>query len=258
VIAQLIAAGRTVTSRVPWLAALSHHYGAPALGPIAKLIGRCRIRGCEFTTRAPFITLTAAGHMLRETYENCELRALDAVLDPALPIIECGASIGVLACIVNRRLHDPGAHVVVEANPELLPLLERHRRMNGSHFQIVHAAVSYGAVDVDFVISADSLASRLNGKGRRVVVPATTVAAVADRYHFARFGLLCDIEGAEMQLLDREESTLVTRARWVVVETHEAEDGRDQSPDVVRWFTSRGFRHAITQHTVHGFVNLNV
>jgi FkbM family methyltransferase len=258
VIVRLIAAGRAVTSRVPWLAALSHHYGAPALGPIAKLIGRCRIRGCEFATRAPFITLTAAGHMLRETYETCELRALDAVLDPTLPIIECGASIGVVACIVNKRLQDPRAHVVIEANPDVLPLLEHHRRMNGGHFQIVHAAVAYGAADVDFVISGDSLASRLDGNGRRVVVPATTVAAVADRHHFARFGLLCDIEGAEMQLLDREESTLVTRASWVVLESHATEDGRDQSRDVVRWFTSRGFRHAITQNTVHGFVNLNV
>ncbi|MGE0393049.1 MAG: FkbM family methyltransferase [Vicinamibacterales bacterium] len=192
--------------------------------------------------------------MLRGHYEQAERRALDGVFDPGLPVVECGASIGVLACLINRRLADPAAHAVIEANPALLPLLERHRAINGARFRIVHGAVAYGAPEVAFGVSHDSLASRLGGGGRQVRVPAVTLAGVADAQGFARFGLVCDIEGAEMAMLEHEAETLVTRAAWVLIESHRSSGGRDLAPDVIGWFASRGFRHVTTVDTVHAFL----
>ena len=72
------------------------------MGPIARLMGRCEIDGGHFVTRAPFITTRVAGDMLRGRYEYAERRALAWVFDPNLPVIECGASIGVLASLINR------------------------------------------------------------------------------------------------------------------------------------------------------------
>ena len=92
------------------------------------------------------------------------------------------------------------------------------------------------------------------GGGRLVTVPAVTLREVADRYGFERFGLLCDIEGAEMDILRHDEALLVERARWVIMESHTGPDGRDLSPDVVAWFTSRGFRHVSSGYTVHAFL----
>lgn len=223
------------------------------LGPFAKLSGRCAIDGGTFLTRAPFITIRVAGDMLRGHYEQAERRALDSVFDPTLPVIECGASIGVLACLINRRLANPDAHAVIEANPTLLPLLERHRVMNCARFRVVHGAVAYGAPDVAFAVARDSLASRLGDDGRQVRVPAVTLASVARQQGFDRFGLVCDIEGAEMDILAHDEATLVGRAAWVLMESHRAADGRDLAPEVVAWFTSRGFRHVRTVDTVHAF-----
>lgn len=194
--------------------------------------------------------------MLRGHYEYAERRALAGVFDPALSVIECGASIGVLACLINRRLANPEAHAVIEANPALLPLLERHRAMNGARFQVVHGAIAYGAPDVAFAVSRDSLASRLGGAGSGGVrVPAVSLEEVAGRFGFLRFGLVCDIEGAEMAMLEHDARTLTERAAWVLMESHRAADGRDLAPAVVEWFTSRGFRHVGTVDTVHAFVN---
>lgn len=192
--------------------------------------------------------------MLRGHYEHAERQTLDSVFDASLPVIECGASIGVLACLINRRLANPDAHAVIEANPALLPLLERHRGMNGARFRVVHGAVAYGAADVTFAVSHDSLASRLGGEGRQVRVPAVTLGAVADQQGFRRFGLICDIEGAEMEILRHEEALLVERAAWVLMESHRAADGRSLAPDVIDWFTSRGFRHVATVDSVHAFI----
>lgn len=251
----LLAAGRAVTSRVPWLAGLARRYGPPCLGLLAKLLGRVRVGDCQFTTRDRSITVAAAGEMLEETYEINERQALDAVLDPRLPVIDCGASLGIVACLVNRRLADPARHVAVEANPDLLPVLERHRAMNTAQFQVLHAAVAYGARQVAFNISGNSLAGSLAGRGGRLVtVPAVTLREVADRYGFERFGLLCDIEGAEMDILRHDEALLVERARWVIMESHTGLDGRNLAPEVVEWFTSRGFRHVSTGYTVHAFL----
>lgn len=228
------------------------------LGPFARLAGHCAIDGGRFVTRAPFITTRVAGDMLRGRYEHAERQALDSVFDPDLPVIECGGSIGVLACLINRRLTNPDAHAVIEANPALLPLLERHRVMNGARFRVVHGAVAYGAPEVTFAVSHDSLASRLGGAGRQVRVPAVTLASVAAQSGFDRFGLVCDVEGAEMDILRHDEATLVERAAWVLMESHRSADGRDLAPDVVAWFTSRGFRHVRTVDTVHAFVGPNV
>ena len=254
-LSQLLAAGRAVTSRVPRMAGLARRYGPTCLGVVAKLRGRCRVGGGVFTTRERFITLAAAGEMLKDTYEVNERRALEAVLDPDLPVIDCGASLGVVACLVNRRLTHPERHVAVEANPDLLPVLERHRAMNSAQFQILHAAVAYGAAQVDFNISGNSLAGSLAGRGgRRVSVPAITLREVARQCGFERFGVLCDIEGAEMDILRYDEAVLVERAQWVIMESHTGPDGRDLAREVVEWFTSRGFRHVSTGHTVHAFL----
>lgn len=192
--------------------------------------------------------------MLRGIYEDGERTALAHVFNPDLPLIECGASIGVLACLTNGRLRHPEAHVAIEANPSLLPLLERHRARNGARFEILPAAVAYGVADVEFAISGDSLASSLHGDGRRVRVPAVTLGAVADQHGFDRFGLVCDIEGAEMDILRHDEATLVQRAAWVVMESHRDAQGRDLAHDVIDWFTARGFRHVRSTRTVHAFL----
>lgn len=251
----LLAAGRALSRRIPGFATLSHRYAPAVLGAAAKLAGRCTIDGCTFETRGTLIDLAMAGELLKGSYERHERAALAAVLDPSLPLIECGACIGVLACLANPRLTDPAAHVVIEPNPELLPVLERHRARNAAHFTVVPGAVAYGADTVPFQVVRSAVAGRVGGAGRTVTVPTVHVGDVARAHRFERFGLLCDIEGAEMDLLRHEEPVLVERAAWVVIESHRDAAGRDLGPAVTDWFAARGFRAAGRWATVQAFVN---
>jgi hypothetical protein len=120
-------------------------------------------------------------------YEAPERKLARELLDPALPVIELGGCIGVLGCIVNRMLREPRRHVVVEANGALLDAIERHRALNGAEFVVEHAAIGYGAREVELHIH-----------------PRLVTASSAHKHGFARYQLLCDIEGAEQQLIETE------------------------------------------------------
>jgi len=108
------------------------------------------------------------------------------------PVIELGASIGVVSCTVNRRLAAPAQHVVVEANPELIPTLKKNRDMNRCQFAIVEAAIGYGNDSIPFFSNGMSLAGSIYGKGQTMEVPAKTLQAIAEDEARKQIALLKD------------------------------------------------------------------
>ena len=53
-------------------------------------------------------------------------------------IVEFGGGIGVISCLANRRIGQRDRHIVVEANPHLIPLLEKNRSLNRCAFTVVN------------------------------------------------------------------------------------------------------------------------
>ena len=122
-----------------------------------------RLDGCKFSIAKDPVPANVVDLLLLDRYEEPERKALKKFLDPELPVVELGACIGVVSCLTNRRLHKPNKHVVVEANPALLPLLEQNRDRNDCQFKIVHAAVSHGARTITFNVDDNILASSVHG-----------------------------------------------------------------------------------------------
>ncbi len=89
--------------------------------------------GCRFDST--LLPPAVVREILRGKYEINERQALSWI-DPSLPLVECGAGLGIVACLANRRLKNPTHHVLVEANPALLPVLARHRALNGCQFEV--------------------------------------------------------------------------------------------------------------------------
>src|SRR5882672_2309936 len=108
-----------------------------------------RLDGCRIGLDNP---LSKRFHNLLTSgiFESPERHAIKTFLDPSLPVVEFGGCIGVVACMTNRRLRDAARHVVVEANPEIAPLLEANRKRNRSRFFIVEKAIGYGSDFVTF------------------------------------------------------------------------------------------------------------
>jgi 16S rRNA A1518/A1519 N6-dimethyltransferase RsmA/KsgA/DIM1 with predicted DNA glycosylase/AP lyase activity len=70
-------------------------------------------------------------------FEKHERETIKRCLDPNLPVVEVGGCIGVVACTTNRLLQEPSKHVVVEANPDLVPVLEANRQLNQCEFVVL-------------------------------------------------------------------------------------------------------------------------
>lgn len=202
-----------------------------------------RLDGCKFTLDEKLLPANVVDLLLENNYEGPERDALKKYLDPEFPVIELGACLGIVSCLTNRRLRQPEKHVVVEANPTLVPMLAENRERNGCSFRIVHAALSYGADRITFKVNDNILASSLNGDEQRAVVVSTvTLQLLLEETGFERATLICDIEGAELHLVEHELDLLRERVSTIIMELHDRMVGDEPTKQMLERLESVGFR----------------
>ena len=192
------------------------------LGILVERYGNiARSDGLTINLDNPLLPTRFKGTILLGWYENDEREMIQKNLPANEPVIELGASIGVVACITNRRLLSPDQHVVVEASPELIPTLKKNRDLNGCQFAIVAAAIAYGSDTVAFYPNGESLAGSIYaGSEQKMEVPAKTLQAIAEDANFCHFNLICDIEGSEIEIINHEIDFIREHVGLIVMETH--------------------------------------
>jgi FkbM family methyltransferase len=175
-------------------------------------------------------------------YEAPERRAILRYLKRDMPVIELGGSMGVVACVTNKVLTDPTAHVVVEANPLAIPQLELNRKLNGGKFEIVNRAIAYGVDSVTFRPSSDLVGSSITRAGDQAPVTVDTVKLgdLVRDHGFERFTLVCDIEGLEYELVCHEADVL-KNADTIIMETHARYTGAEKLSDMMAKLGNLGF-----------------
>ncbi len=181
--------------------------------------------------------------LLGGEYESFERRAVLQYVDPAQPVIELGGCIGVVACITNRLLKDAKSHVVVEANPEVVPLLEESKLSNQCEFEVVNAAITYDQPFATFSPSRDLWSNSISQKDRGtiVTVPATRLHDIVKSRNFNSFTLICDIEGHEYDLV-LNEADVLQRADTIILETHARIIGEAKTAQMLDRLKEIGFR----------------
>lgn len=202
-----------------------------------------RLDGCKFTLDEKLLPANVVDLLLENNYEAPEREALKRFLDPGLPVIELGGCLGVVSCLANRRLRHPEKHVVVEANLNLVPIIEDNRRRNGCRFHVVHGAVSYGAETTSFKVNDNILASSLHGDEQQTeVVPTVSLQLVLEEMGFERATLICDIEGAELQLVEHELGVIREHVQMIIMELHDRMVGDESTQRMLERLESVGFR----------------
>src|ERR1051325_502604 len=203
------------------------------LGKLVELRGNVvHINGCSFSVNSPIISTPFKSEFLFDNYEKQERQAINRFLDSTMPIVELGGSIGVVSCLANRKLSDPSQHVVIEANPVLIPLLEENRNRNGCKFTILPGAVAYGTRQVVFhsnstnFVGSTALTHHANDTIvgdilEDVEVQTITLQSVLDQYGFDHCTLICDIEGGEAALIEHEFDLISRKVRTIIIEVHE-------------------------------------
>jgi FkbM family methyltransferase len=180
-----------------------------------------RSNGLTISLDNPLLPTRFKGTILLGWYESDEREMIQKNLPNDEPVIELGASIGVVACITNRRLLSPDQHVVVEASMELIPILKKNRDLNGCQFAIVAAAIAYGSDSIAFYPNGESLAGSIyTGNGQKIEVPAKTLQAIAEDANFPHFNLICDIEGSEIEMINHEIDYIREHVGLILMETH--------------------------------------
>ncbi|WP_170990159.1 FkbM family methyltransferase [Aquamicrobium sp. LC103] len=140
-------------------------------------------------------------------YEVNEAKAMIAMLTGGERILELGGGVGVVSSAINKA-HRIAAHHVVEADARLIPVMKETHRLNGvSNIEVHNCIVTsdpqqieQGSVRFALAPNYTANSTKTVGIGRsEVEVP---VVSLEKMVQLARPNvLLCDIEGAEVELL---------------------------------------------------------
>jgi len=220
-----------------------------------------RIDGCTFSLDSDAITTRSKSKFMFGQYEKPERQAVDQFLNPSLPVVEFGGSIGVVSCLTNRRLEHPRSHVVVEANPALVPVLIRNRDLNNCEFVILPRMIGYNgqvgtffADNENFVIGTG--VSSDSSSLQRLEVATIDLRSILDQYGFQRCTLICDIEGGESDLLRYEAEVLKNRVETIILEVHEWSLGKNRVAEMFSELRDLGFKEVLSQLDTYVFQKL--
>jgi FkbM family methyltransferase len=213
---------KIITGRLRWYW-LAFRMDNWFIGRLVELGGNhVKLHGLDVSVDNPLISTRHKSTLYFGIYETAEIELASRYLDPDRPTVELGGSIGVVACVTNKMLKRPANHIVVEANPVLLPLLEENRRRNDCKFAIEAVAIGYGTDTIEFTVQDHFLFGRLQSSGGSPVqVPTASLGGLIDKHGFETINLLCDIEGAEVALVENEAEVLRSRVKNLIMETHE-------------------------------------
>lgn len=209
-----------------------------------------RLDGCTFVLRQ--ISNTAVKlQLIKKEYEGFERRAVREYVRPDAPVVELGGCLGVVACITNRGLKKGTSHVVVEANPRVIALIEENRTLNRCNFELLNAAIAYGQPTVTFCPSFDmpSNSLRESSGGDLVTVNTIGLGDILRQRNIDSFTLICDIEGHEYDLVQNEAEVL-KHAEIIILETHARMIGEAKNSELLAKLKEIGFETIGEEATV--------
>lgn len=172
--------------------------------PEPEIVATCH--GIE-VLQAPMLSPRMIRSLNEGSYERREVACGLAAIPHGARLLELGAGAGVVGAILHRHL-DCAATFSVEANPDLLPFIERLHRHNalGDGITVHHGVVLSDpeAPDhVTFNVTGNFLGSSLHlnpeKNTRQVEVPVLRYADL--KTSFPHDAIMMDIEGGELDFL---------------------------------------------------------
>ncbi len=201
----------------------NHYILNPCLGLLVDIRGgRFQIDGCNFSVPRDMTTIGWRGACCRaEGYEAAERELIKKFLLPDDRVVELGACLGVVACTTNKLLKNRAQHLVVEANPFLIPWLTKNRQANNAGFIIEHCAAGVPS-EVTFYVNPSLImdGSTQQKNSVQIRLPSRSLKELDDRYGPFN-ALIMDVEGAEGVVLE-EAQDLLSNYRLAVIEFHDS------------------------------------
>jgi FkbM family methyltransferase len=197
-----------------------HECVQPMQGMLFDLSGgRFKADGCIFEVPRHLTTRKYRSCFWVDDYESGERALIRKFVRPTDQVLEMGACLGVVSCVTNKLLADKSRHVVVEANPNVIPFIYRNRALNNAGFLVEHCAIS-NKTEETFYLHPVYI---VGGTSQRATEHAVRLPGRSWRDLDTRYGpfttLIIDVEGSELDVFEASKD-LLQKYRLVVAELH--------------------------------------
>lgn len=192
---------------------------------------------------SPFISDRLKKSFEVGNYEINEAKAMIALLKGGERILELGGGVGVVSSAIGKA-KKIASHHIVEADARLIPVMKETHRLNGvSGFEVHNCIVTSDEAQiragvVKFALAPSYTANSIKAVGigrKEVEVPVVSLKDMVER---AKPNvLICDIEGAEVDLLSGADLSMFNLA---LVELHPGAIGADGTQAVIDAMHSNG------------------
>ena len=156
-------------------------------------------------------------------YEAQEADMVRKYLSLGMNVIELGGCYGIISALIRQQIGPNATHIIVEANPSLAKICASNANLDNTinMADIVVAALDYsGAAKITFMPGENVHSGRVANDGETgFEVPTTTLSEQVLKLPKKDYTLVCDIEGAELDLFQNEQKAL-SRAYLLILETH--------------------------------------
>lgn len=160
--------------------------------------------GVTFPTDLPPLLPRMRGALVNNDYEARETKAALRVVQRGDRVVELGAGMGYMSSIVSVNCAPSEVHAF-EANPAMIPCIRRvHSENDITNVTLHHALLGETAGEAQFYVREKFVASSLLPDPAEDVIDLVTVPVRPARETIAAINpdvLICDIEGAELQVL---------------------------------------------------------
>ena len=205
--------------------------------------GFIRSRGMRFPKDQGIIQGKVRRLLRNNEYEAKETEAALRVVREGDRVIELGGGIGYMSTLVATKRNVASVHVF-EANPNLIPYIRAVHAANGvSTAHVTNAILGPRKGSVDFYVRDPMLGSSLQKIDGETDPPSVKVDVLNAGQTFRDIRpniLICDIEGAEADLIPRLD---LTGLRAAVIETHPQWIGPEGINRVMRAFMDAGLAY---------------
>lgn len=195
-------------------------------GPIGRLVelngNRVSYHGVILDLSDTVISTQLKARFPLGLYEDHEIELIDHHLPDDKPVVELGSGIGFISCFTDARISDV-KHIVVEANPKLVEIVETNRELNDATFDISHSAYQSSGSETDFYIHEKFVGGSVQRTTDRAI-KADGRCLKDILGSLKNITIIVDIEGGEFDLLENEMDVLVTHCSYLFIEFHEFTD----------------------------------
>ena len=156
-------------------------------------------------------------------YEAPEANMVQKYITNGSSVIELGGCYGIISALIRNKIGPNAKHIIVEADPSLATICADNANLENTinKAEVVVAAVDYsGSTEISFASGQNAHVGHIALEGEpSFKVPTTTLTEQVSKLPGTDYVLVCDIEGAELDLFENEKKVL-SQAHLLILETH--------------------------------------